>query len=60
VLHGRAAFDGQRRMCGAYVGADEFRSKLAVLRERFAGADGARAGADGAGAVERSVWHPAL
>jgi hypothetical protein len=37
VLHGRAAFDGQRRMCGAYVAADEFRSKLAVLRERFSG-----------------------
>ena len=23
-------------MCGAYVGADEFRSRLAVLSERFA------------------------
>lgn len=36
VLHGRSAFDGKRRMCGAYVGIDEYRSKLAVLRERFA------------------------
>lgn len=35
VLHGRSAFDGKRRMCGAYVGVDEYRSKLAVLRERF-------------------------
>ncbi|KAG7089849.1 hypothetical protein E1B28_011493 [Marasmius oreades] len=35
VLHGRSAFDGKRRMCGAYVGIDEFRSKLAVLSERF-------------------------
>jgi len=35
VLHGRSAFDGKRRMCGAYIGVDEYRSKLAVLRERF-------------------------
>lgn len=37
VLHGRSAFDGKRRMCGAYIGVDEYRSKLAVLRERFEG-----------------------
>ncbi|PPQ99141.1 hypothetical protein CVT24_009331 [Panaeolus cyanescens] len=36
VLHGRSAFDGKRRMCGAYIGVDEYRSKLAVLSERFA------------------------
>ncbi len=36
VLHGRSAFDGKRRMCGAYIGMDEFRSKLAVLSEKFA------------------------
>jgi trimethyllysine dioxygenase len=36
VLHGRSSFTGKRRMCGAYVGADEFRSRLAVLSERFA------------------------
>jgi trimethyllysine dioxygenase len=36
VLHGRSAFDGKRRMCGAYVGVDEYRSKLAVLNEKFA------------------------
>ncbi|RDB28690.1 Trimethyllysine dioxygenase [Hypsizygus marmoreus] len=36
VLHGRSAFDGKRRMCGAYVGVDEYRSKLAVLTEKFA------------------------
>lgn len=35
VLHGRSAFNGRRRMCGAYIGIDEYRSKLAVLRERF-------------------------
>lgn len=36
VLHGRAAFDGKRRMCGAYIGIDEYHSKLAVLKEKFA------------------------
>ena len=36
VLHGRSSFTGKRRMCGAYIGADEFRSRLAVLSERFA------------------------
>ena len=35
VLHGRSSFTGKRRMCGAYIGVDEFRSRLAVLRERF-------------------------
>ena len=35
VLHGRSEFDGRRRMCGAYVGMDEYRSKLAVLTEKF-------------------------
>jgi trimethyllysine dioxygenase len=36
VLHGRSAFDGKRRMCGAYIGMDEYRSKLAILGEKFA------------------------
>jgi trimethyllysine dioxygenase len=35
VLHGRSSFTGKRRMCGAYIGVDEFRSRLAVLREQF-------------------------
>ena len=35
VLHGRSAFTGKRRMCGAYIGRDEYRSKLEVLAERF-------------------------
>ena len=39
VLHGRSAFTGKRRMCGAYIGVDEYRSKLAVLKERFGGRD---------------------
>jgi len=35
VLHGRSAFTGSRHMCGAYMGMDEFRSRLAVLSERY-------------------------
>lgn len=31
-MHGRAAFTGYRRMCGAYISKDEWRSQLAVLR----------------------------
>ncbi len=33
ILHGRSAFTGARRMCGAYIGADEFQSRLRVLKE---------------------------
>lgn len=32
VLHGRSAFSGKRRVCGAYIGVDEYRSRLGVLR----------------------------
>ena len=55
VLHGRSAFTGKRRMCGAYVGVDEYRSKLAVLREKFATGT-----AQGTSANGRSVWNPML
>ena len=41
VLHGRSAFDGTRRMCGAYIGIDDYRSRLAVLTEKFASDIGA-------------------
>jgi trimethyllysine dioxygenase len=34
VLHGREAFTGQRRLCGAYIGADDWRSRLRALREK--------------------------
>nr|GAT60986.1 predicted protein [Mycena chlorophos] len=54
VLHGRSAFTGKRRMCGAYIGVDEYRSRLAVLRERF---DGKGSPGDH---LERSVWSPGL
>ncbi|KAF8753518.1 hypothetical protein RHS01_06921 [Rhizoctonia solani] len=33
VLHGRSAFTGKRRMCGAYVGGDEWKSRLRVLSQ---------------------------
>lgn len=60
VLHGRSAFDGKRRMCGAYVGVDEYKSKLAVLQERFA-LDAVRSPIELLPhANDRSVWHPAL
>lgn len=51
VLHGRSAFDGERRMCGAYIGVDEYKSKLAVLSERFQSEEGR---------TERTVWSPLL
>jgi len=57
ILHGRSAFDGKRRMCGAYFGMDEYRSKLAVLNEKFA--TDRSTGANGI-ATERSVWNSAL
>ncbi|KAI0711887.1 mitochondrial protein [Cerioporus squamosus] len=60
VLHGRSAFDGKRRMCGAYIGMDEYRSKLAVLSEKFA-PDAVTQDTAAAHTVNgRSVWHPAL
>ncbi|HJL03699.1 MAG TPA: TauD/TfdA family dioxygenase [Polyangiaceae bacterium LLY-WYZ-15_(1-7)] len=31
VLHGRAAFEGHRRLCGAYLDRDVFESRLRVL-----------------------------
>ena len=53
VLHGRSSFDGKRRMCGAYIGMDEFRSKLTVLSEKFSGEQGAQEEKK-----ERSNWSP--
>ena len=60
VLHGRSAFTGRRRMCGAYIGGDEYRSRLAVLREKFAGEDPAALSAAVLPPKERSVWSPLL
>ena len=60
VLHGRSAFDGKRRMCGAYIGMDEYRSRLAVLAERFAPDPVTREAGAAAVVNGRSVWNPAL
>jgi trimethyllysine dioxygenase len=51
--------ESERRMCGAYIGMDEYKSKLAVLTEKFA-PDlilhiTGEAGADG-----RSIWSQGL
>lgn len=57
VLHGRSAFTGKRRMCGAYIGVDEYKSKLAVLTEKFS----SQKGETGKEIVNgRSVWSPTL
>ncbi|GAA5866356.1 hypothetical protein JCM8547_000750 [Rhodosporidiobolus lusitaniae] len=40
VLHGRSAFSGTRRLCGAYVSGDDYRSRLLGLEKQF----GARSG----------------
>lgn len=34
-MHGRAAFTGERRMCGAYVGADDWNSRRRALIRQF-------------------------
>lgn len=52
VLHGRSAFSGKRRMCGAYIGLDDWRAKLDALRGRFSSA--------GSQIKERSVWDVAF
>jgi trimethyllysine dioxygenase len=49
-------------MCGAYIGADEYRSKLAVLKEKFeqqVKGDAAAVYSDG-DVGGRSVWSPNL
>ncbi|GAA5981328.1 hypothetical protein JCM11641_005285, partial [Rhodosporidiobolus odoratus] len=35
VLHGRAAFTGKRRLCGAYINGDDYRSRLLGLEKQF-------------------------
>ncbi|KAF9790685.1 hypothetical protein BJ322DRAFT_1098315 [Thelephora terrestris] len=58
VLHGRSSFTGRRWVCGSYIVFDEFKSKLAVLKERF---DPDRVTADTRDPSSgSSVWSPAL
>ncbi|KIJ51058.1 hypothetical protein M422DRAFT_245033 [Sphaerobolus stellatus SS14] len=53
VLHGRSAFTGERRMCGAYIGMDDFVSKLNVLRAQYEPSEASKE------AGPESVWDPA-
>jgi trimethyllysine dioxygenase len=32
LLHGRRAYQGYRRLCGAYLNMEDFASKLRILR----------------------------
>ena len=41
VMHGRHAFRGYRNMLGCYLGSDDWRSRLRVLRHGAASPDGA-------------------
>jgi trimethyllysine dioxygenase len=36
VLHGRAAYQGARRLCGAYLNREDFESRLRLLRQGLA------------------------
>lgn len=47
-------------MCGAYIGMDEYRSKLAVLTEKFGPDPVTRDTAATSSVNGRSVWHPAV
>ena len=31
VMHGRSGFSGSRRLCGAYINWDDYRSRVEVL-----------------------------
>ncbi|BGP25914.1 hypothetical protein JCM10295v2_004856 [Rhodotorula toruloides] len=35
VLHGRSSYTGTRRLCGAYVNGDDYRSRLRGLQKQF-------------------------
>ncbi|KAG8944398.1 hypothetical protein FRC04_001978 [Tulasnella sp. 424] len=56
VLHGRSAFTGKRRMCGAYIGADDYRSRLRVLQEL----EHWKASGASESIPVRDVWDPQL
>jgi hypothetical protein len=44
VLHGRSAFTGTRRLCGAYVSGDDYRSRLLGLEKQFSDPKDERSG----------------
>lgn len=45
-------------MCGAYIGGDEYRSKLATLREKFGNTSTQEEVQQEK--IDRSIWHPQL
>ncbi|KAF5392276.1 hypothetical protein D9757_001559 [Collybiopsis confluens] len=55
VLHGRSAFTGRRRMCGAYIGGDDFRAKLSWGKGKFGDVRDGQGGEGGEGGRERGV-----
>ncbi|CAO1613902.1 unnamed protein product [Sympodiomycopsis kandeliae] len=58
ILHGRSSFVGNRRLCGAYINHDDYRSRLDVLRNRFGkNSEGKKVVTSQA---ERSVWDDAI
>ena len=58
VLTGRSSLTGKRRLSGAYIGLDEYLSKLAVLKQSF---DPDRVTAETRDPSSgRSVWGPDL
>ncbi|KAH7884549.1 Trimethyllysine dioxygenase [Phlebopus sp. FC_14] len=60
VLHGRSSFTGKRRVCGAYIGVDEYRSRLAVLQEKFDPRLRLHALDNPTGGNKRSIWSSAF
>ena len=47
-------------MCGAYIGVDEYRSKLAVLSEKFAPDTVVQETSTHANVNGRNIWNPLL
>ena len=47
VLHGRSAYTGSRRLCGAYVNGDDYRSRLRGLERQYGGGDPRRRALEG-------------
>lgn len=36
VMHGRSSFNGYRRLCGAYIGFDDYKSRIATVLDKHA------------------------
>lgn len=42
VLHGRSGYQGERRLCGAYINGDDYKSRLRGLEKQFGGGSSKR------------------